>query len=102
MKTTNSIVFAVFAAIFLCSIVFRTDCTNTYGEFTHLRSANIIEVKTASQQGAKAAAVSDQKESAIKGFGNLSSDDFTEKELMQKDPHQYVGVYSILKKNTKR
>ena len=32
---------------------------------------------------------------------DLSSDDFTEKELMQKDPHQYVGVYSMLQKPKK-
>ena len=29
---------------------------------------------------------------------DLSSDDFTEDELLSKDDHQYVGVYSVLKK----
>ena len=28
----------------------------------------------------------------------LASDDFTEEELTAKDPHQYVGVYSVLSK----
>ena len=32
---------------------------------------------------------------------DLASDDFTEDELMAKDPHQYVGVYAVLKKSGK-
>ena len=32
---------------------------------------------------------------------DLAAEDFTEKELATKDPHQYVGVYSILKKESR-